>query len=62
MWMTGSDTPKSDTMCVEKPMVSHGRMQAIAHVDLTFKGKPGGFLVDYLGLPDAVEFESKHRR
>jgi type I restriction enzyme R subunit len=50
MWLTGFDAPCLHTMYVDKPMQGHGLMQAIARVNRVFKDKPGGLVVDYLGL------------
>ncbi len=50
MWLTGFDAPSLHTMYVDKPMHGHGLMQAIARVNRVFKDKPGGLVVDYLGL------------
>ena len=50
MWLTGFDAPNLHTMYVDKPMRSHNLMQAIARVNRVFRDKPGGFVVDYLGL------------
>ncbi|MCG3133385.1 MAG: hypothetical protein HMLKMBBP_00542 [Planctomycetes bacterium] len=50
MWLTGFDAPSLHTMYVDKPMRSHGLMQAIARVNRVFRDKPGGLVVDYLGL------------
>ena len=50
MWLTGFDAPSLHTMYIDKPMRSHGLMQAIARVNRVFKDKPGGLIVDYLGL------------
>ncbi|HWA09865.1 MAG TPA: type I restriction endonuclease subunit R [Opitutaceae bacterium] len=50
MWLTGFDAPCLHTMYVDKPMKSHGLMQAIARVNRVFRDKPGGLVVDYLGL------------
>jgi type I restriction enzyme, R subunit len=50
MWLTGFDAPSLHTMYMDKPMRSHGLMQAIARVNRVFKDKPGGLVVDYLGL------------
>jgi type I restriction enzyme R subunit len=54
MWLTGFDAPCLHTMYVDKPMRSHGLMQAIARVNRVFKDKPGGLVVDYLGLADEL--------
>ena len=50
MWLTGFDVPPLHTMYVDKPMRGHGLMQAIARVNRVFKDKPGGLVVDYLGI------------
>ncbi len=50
MWLTGFDAPALHTMYVDKPMRGHGLMQAIARVNRVFRDKPGGLIVDYLGL------------
>ena len=50
MWLTGFDAPCMHTMYIDKPMRGHGLMQAIARVNRVFKDKPGGLVVDYLGL------------
>ena len=50
MWLTGFDAPSMHTMYVDKPMQGAGLMQAIARVNRRFKDKPGGLIVDYIGL------------
>lgn len=50
MWLTGFDAPLMHTMYVDKPMQGAGLMQAIARVNRRFKDKPGGLIVDYIGL------------
>ena len=50
MWLTGFDAPSLHTMYVDKPMRGHGLIQAIARVNRVFQDKPGGLVVDYLGL------------
>jgi type I restriction enzyme R subunit len=50
MWLTGFDAPSLHTMYIDKPMRGHALMQAIARVNRVFKDKPGGLVVDYLGL------------
>jgi type I restriction enzyme R subunit len=50
MWLTGFDVPCLHTMYLDKPMRGHGLMQAIARVNRVFRDKPGGLVVDYLGL------------
>ena len=54
MWLTGFDAPCLHTMYVDKPMRGHGLMQAIARVNRVFRDKPGGLIVDYLGLADQL--------
>ncbi len=54
MWLTGFDVPCLHTMYLDKPMRGHGLMQAIARVNRVFKDKPGGLVVDYLGLADQL--------
>jgi type I restriction enzyme, R subunit len=54
MWLTGFDAPCLHTMYVDKPMRGHGLMQAIARVNRVFKDKPGGLVVDYLGLANEL--------
>lgn len=54
MWLTGFDVPCLHTMYADKPMRGHGLMQAIARVNRVFKDKPGGLVVDYLGLADQL--------
>ncbi len=55
MWLTGFDAPSLHTMYVDKPMRGHGLMQAIARVNRVFRDKPGGLVVDYLGLSNELE-------
>ncbi|MEK6233371.1 MAG: type I restriction endonuclease subunit R, partial [Planctomycetales bacterium] len=55
MWLTGFDAPCLHTMYLDKPMKGHGLMQAIARVNRVFKDKPGGLVVDYLGLADQLK-------
>jgi len=50
MWLTGFDVPCLHTMYIDKPMRGHSLMQAIARVNRVFKDKPGGLVVDYLGI------------
>lgn len=50
MWLTGFDAPCLNTMYVDKPMQGHNLMQAIARVNRVFKDKPGGLIVDYIGI------------
>ena len=55
MWLTGFDAPSLHTMYVDKPMRGHGLMQAIARVNRVFRDKPGGLVVDYLGLAPSLK-------
>lgn len=55
MWLTGFDVPCLHTMYVDKPMQGHGLMQAIARVNRVFKDKPGGLIVDYLGIAEELK-------
>ncbi len=55
MWLTGFDVPPLHTLYADKPMRGHGLMQAIARVNRVFKDKPGGLIVDYLGLADELK-------
>lgn len=55
MWLTGFDAPCLHTMYADKPMQGHGLMQAIARVNRVFRDKPGGLVVDYLGLADQLK-------
>jgi type I restriction enzyme R subunit len=54
MWLTGFDAPCLHTMYLDKPMQGHGLMQAIARVNRVFRDKPGGLVVDYLGIGDSL--------
>ncbi|MGH1142227.1 type I restriction endonuclease subunit R [Bacillus pseudomycoides] len=55
MWLTGFDVPAMNTMYVDKPMKGHNLMQAIARVNRVFKDKPGGLVVDYIGIADNLK-------
>jgi len=55
MWLTGFDCPSLHTMYLDKPMSGHGLMQAIARVNRVFRDKPGGLVVDYLGLANELK-------
>lgn len=55
MWLTGFDVPCLHTMYIDKPMRSHGLMQAMARVNRVFKDKPGGLVVDYLGIAQELK-------
>ena len=52
MWLTGFDAPCLHTMYIDKPMKEHGLMQAISRVNRVFGDKPGGLVVDYIGIAD----------
>lgn len=55
MWLTGFDAPYCHTMYVDKPMKGHNLMQAIARVNRVFKDKPGGLVVDYIGIANELK-------
>lgn len=55
MWLTGFDAPVCHTMYVDKPMKGHNLMQAIARVNRVFKNKPGGLVVDYIGIANELK-------
>jgi type I site-specific restriction-modification system R (restriction) subunit/very-short-patch-repair endonuclease len=55
MWLTGFDVPCLHTMYVDKPMQGHGLMQTIARVNRVFRDKPGGLIVDYLGIAEELK-------
>jgi len=52
MWLTGFDAPCLHTMYFDQPMKGHTLVQAIARVNRVFKDKPGGLIVDYIGIAD----------
>ena len=54
MWLTGFDCPPAHTMYLDKPLAGHNLMQAIARVNRVYGEKPGGLIVDLLGLADQV--------
>ena len=55
MWLTGFDAPNCHTMYLDKPMKGHNLMQAIARVNRVFKDKPGGLVVDYIGIGNELK-------
>ncbi|MCB7069788.1 type I restriction endonuclease subunit R [Caldibacillus sp. 210928-DFI.2.22] len=55
MWLTGFDVPSMHTMYIDKPMKGHTLMQAIARVNRVFKDKPGGVVVDYIGILESLK-------
>jgi type I restriction enzyme R subunit len=55
MWLTGFDAPCLHTMYIDKFMQGHGLMQAIARVNRVFRDKPGGLIVDYLGIAESLK-------
>ncbi len=55
MWLTGFDVPNCHTMYIDKPMKGHNLMQAIARVNRVFKDKPGGLVVDYIGIANELK-------
>jgi len=67
MWLTGFDAPCLHTMYIDKPMRGHGLMQAIARVNRVFRDKPGGLVVDYIGIANQLkealkEYTASHGR
>ena len=59
MWLTGFDVPVCHTMYIDKPMQGHSLMQAIARVNRVFKNKPGGLVVDYIGIANELKVALK---
>lgn len=55
MWLTGFDVPCLHTMYLDKPLRNHGLMQAIARVNRVYKDKPGGLIVDYIGIAENLK-------
>lgn len=60
MWLTGFDVPSLHTMYIDKPMKGHNLMQAIARVNRVFKEKPGGVVVDYIGILESLKSALNH--
>ena len=59
MWLTGTDIPCLHTLYIDKPMKGHTLMQAIARVNRIFRDKPGGFVVDFIGIGDQLKEATK---
>jgi type I restriction enzyme R subunit len=59
MWLTGFDAPNCHTMYIDKPMKGHNLMQAIARVNRVFRDKPGGLVVDYIGIANELKHALK---
>ena len=55
MWLTGFDVPSLNTMYLDKPIRHHNLMQAIARVNRVYKEKPGGLVVDFIGIADELK-------
>ena len=55
MWLTGFDAPCLHTLYVDKPMKGQGLMQAVARVNRVWKDKPGGLVVDYIGIGEELK-------
>ena len=55
MWLTGFDVPCLHTLYIDKLMKGHTLMQAIARVNRVFMDKPGGLVVDYIGIGNALK-------
>lgn len=62
MWLTGFDVPSMHTMYIDKPLKNHGLMQAIARVNRVYKDKPGGLIVDYIGIAENLKKSSCYIR
>ncbi len=62
MWLTGFDVPSLYTLYVDKPMRDHGLLQAIARVNRVFRDKPGGLVVDYIGIGDDLKARCRLQR
>lgn len=60
MWLTGFDVPCLHSMYLDKPMKGHNLMQGIARVNRVFKDKPGGLIVDYIGIADELKEALTH--
>lgn len=60
MWLTGFDVPCMHTIYIDKPMQGHNLMQAIARVNRVFRDKPGGLVVDYIGIADSLKRALNH--
>ena len=59
MWLTGTDIPCLHTLYVDKPMKGHSLMQAIARVNRIFRDKPGGLVVDFIGIGEELKEASE---
>ena len=59
MWLTGTDIPCLHTLYVDKPMRGHSLMQAIARVNRVFRDKPGGLIVDFIGIGHSLKEAAK---
>ncbi|MDM0113949.1 type I restriction endonuclease subunit R [Variovorax sp. J22R133] len=59
MWLTGFDAPVVNALYVDKPMKGHNLMQAIARANRVFKDKPGGLVVDYIGIAGELKLALK---
>ena len=59
MWLTGTNIPPLHTLYVDKPMKGHNLMQAIARVNRVFRDKPGGLVVDYIGIGTELKRATK---
>jgi type I restriction enzyme R subunit len=59
MWLTGTDIPCLHTLYIDKPMKGHSLMQAIARVNRIFRDKPGGIVVDFIGIGDQLKEATK---
>ena len=59
MWLTGTDIPCLHTLYVDKPMKGHSLIQAIARVNRIFRDKPGGLIVDFIGIGEELKEAAK---
>lgn len=55
MWLTGFDAPSLEIIYFDKPLKNHTLLQAIARVNRVYKDKPGGLIVDYIGIADDIK-------
>ena len=55
MLLTGFDAPICQVMYLDRKIIDHGLLQAIARVNRTKKGKQRGYVVDYYGLANYLK-------
>ncbi len=61
MLLTGFDVPSLHTMYFDKPMNDHNLVHAIARVNRVFKDKPGGLIVDVIGIADDMRKINRYK-